>query len=141
MVKDPTDLRVEEHEDAWQVTGPSGGAVLLRLHERKRVREPECVDRITFEVQGREPSKKRWNRLAFLHGRDSYEDEYRYVLEENEVRDDALARLVATLGTSRSPMALVELARDRATAPGHRVVLELLLDGSDGRFCFDSHRV
>jgi hypothetical protein len=102
------DLEFIRRDDHFEVVGPSGARIGLRLDTTSRAREPGCRDRVELELRCRAAGERRWHKVAYLYGRDSYEDELRYVLEDSALWEAPLLACVAELGTAAAPRRLLE---------------------------------
>lgn len=125
--KKKSDLKFKTGEAQTEITGPTGKMIHVQIHEKSRAAEPGCRDRITFEIQYKPANKKKWIKLAFLHGRDSYEDEWRYVLEEDEVKEQALTDALALLGTKTKAEDLIGKIGEKAEKLDQGEIIEILV--------------
>ena len=121
------DFELVRSDDHFELVGPSGARVGLRLGTKSRAREPGCRDRVELEISCRAAGKRRWQRVAYLYGRDSYEDELRYVLEDSTLWEAPLTACVAALGTAAAPPRLFAALAERCEDADAEEVIGLLI--------------
>jgi hypothetical protein len=133
-VKKPGDLKVKASKGFMEFKGPSGKPIHVRVHEKSRERESECRDRVELEIQYKQADKKKWIKVAYLLGRDSYEDESRYVLEDNEVKDAELAKILKLLGSKTPAKQFVQMVAEKVKDEDKYDVIGILVKSWNKRY-------
>lgn len=125
------DFELIRSDDHFEVVGPSGARIGLRLDTKSREREPGCRDRVEFELRCRAAGKRCWQGVAYLYAHDSYEDELRHVLEDSTLWEAPLTACVADLGTAAAPLRLLEALAERCEDGDAEKVIGLFLSRWD----------